>query len=76
MFSHFFIEYLTMEGSSFNLAPSETFINDSSDRLDNFYKITYDGVSVSFRTSRLERELQMVDSLPLDAVVSLFCKSV
>jgi len=35
----------------------------------------YDGVSRSFRTRRLERELQMVQ-LPLGAVVSLFCESV
>jgi hypothetical protein len=33
--------------------------------------ITYESVSKSFRTGRLERELQMVDAL-----VSLFCESV
>jgi hypothetical protein len=37
----------------------------------------YDGVSKSFRTGHLERELQMIySSLPLGAVISLFCESV
>jgi hypothetical protein len=36
---------------------------------------SYEGVYKSFRTGRLERELQMVQ-LSLDAVVSLFCESV
>jgi len=37
----------------------------------------YEGVSKSNRTGRLERELQMViSSLPLGAVVSLFCEPV
>jgi hypothetical protein len=35
----------------------------------------YEGVSKSFRTVRLQRELQMVQ-LSLGAVVSLFCESV
>jgi len=34
------------------------------------------GVSESFRTGRLERELQMVQLSPLGAVVLLFCESV
>jgi len=35
-----------------------------------------EGVSKSFRTGRLERELQMVQlSLPIGAVVLLFCES-
>jgi len=38
--------------------------------------ITNEGVSKSFRTGRLERELEMYSSLPLGAVVSLFCESV
>jgi len=36
----------------------------------------HEGVSKSFRTGRLERELQMYSSLPLGAVVSIFCESV
>jgi hypothetical protein len=41
------------------------------------YSVTYEDVSKSFRTGRLERQLQTVQlSLPLGAVVSLFCKSV
>jgi len=36
----------------------------------------YEDVSKSFRTGRLERELQMVQLLALGAVVSLFCESV
>jgi hypothetical protein len=36
----------------------------------------YEGISKSFRTGRLERELQMVQFLPIGAVVSLFCESV
>jgi hypothetical protein len=36
----------------------------------------YESVSKSFRTGRLERELQMVSSTPLGVVVSLFCESV
>jgi hypothetical protein len=36
----------------------------------------YEGVSKSFRTGCLERELKMVSSLPLGAVLSLFCESV
>jgi hypothetical protein len=35
----------------------------------------YEGVTKSFRTGRLDRELQMVSSLPLGAVVSLFYES-
>jgi len=34
----------------------------------------YKGVSKSFWTGCLEQELQMVNSLPLSAVVSLFCE--
>jgi hypothetical protein len=36
----------------------------------------YEDVSKSFRTGRLERELWWYSSLPLGAVVSLFCESV
>jgi hypothetical protein len=36
----------------------------------------YEGVSKSFRTGPLERELQMVQLSALGAVVSLFCESV
>jgi hypothetical protein len=36
----------------------------------------YEGVAKSFRTGRLERKLQMVQSVSLGAVVSLFCESV
>jgi hypothetical protein len=35
-----------------------------------------EGVSKSFRTGRLELELKWYSSLPLGAVVSLFCESV
>jgi len=34
----------------------------------------YESIFKSFRTGRLERELQMVQ-LPLGAVISLFCES-
>jgi hypothetical protein len=36
----------------------------------------YEGVSKSFRTDCLEQELQMVQPLPLGAIISLFCESV
>jgi len=44
----------------------------------NVYQLLkkYEGVSKSFRTGRLERELQMVQLSALGAVVSLFCESV
>jgi hypothetical protein len=38
--------------------------------------VIYEGVSKSFRTGRVERELQTVQLSALDAVVSLFCESV
>jgi hypothetical protein len=37
--------------------------------------IMYEGVSKSFPSGRLGQELQMVQSVPLSAVVSLFCES-
>jgi hypothetical protein len=41
------------------------------------HSYTHEEISKSFRTGRLERKLQMVySSLPLGAVVSLFCESV
>jgi len=41
-------------------------------RLNN---VLNEGVPKSFRTGHLKRELQMYSSLPLGAVVSLYCES-
>jgi hypothetical protein len=44
--------------------------------LDTKKPCTYEGVSKSFRTGLLEQELQRYSSLPLGAIVLLFCESV
>jgi len=41
-----------------------------------YYSTVYEGVSKSFRTGLLERELKMISSLSLVTVVSLFSQSV
>jgi len=44
-------------------------------KIIDWFCYTYEGISKSFRTGRLELELQMVQ-LSLGAVISLYCESV